>query len=205
MARRAADESNVFLNVPYDSGYEPCFLALLSALVALGRVPRCVLEITEAGQGRLVRIMELLARCPVSIHDLSRTGTPPRFNMPFELGMAYGIGALAKRRPLIMVLERVPRRLQRTLSDWPAKDAMIHDGKPFGVIVGVLDLLGRPRGNPEPEAVYGHWRELMRVARQVKRSRRQASVFHRSAFLEIVDAALLLAAKRGWVKESRVK
>jgi hypothetical protein len=50
------DPQSVFLNVPFDASYEKIFVALIVALISLGRVPRCVLEITDTGQGRMPRI-----------------------------------------------------------------------------------------------------------------------------------------------------
>jgi hypothetical protein len=82
---------SVFLNIPFDTSYEPLFIALISALVAIGRTPRCVLEVPEQGEGRLRRIFDLIRRCHVSVHDLSRVGLPVRFNMPFELGLAFAL------------------------------------------------------------------------------------------------------------------
>ncbi len=191
-ARRA---SSVFLNVPYDSGYERNFVALISSLVALGRAPRCVLEIAESGQGRLARIMKLMAQCPVSIHDLSRVGSPVRFNMPFELGLAYAIRSRRKGRQHILILERVPFRLQRTLSDWSGRDPVIHGGKPWGVIVAVLDALGTPTRNPDPTMVYGQWRELWRGAMRLRDDRKQRTIFQRSTYLRLVAAALEIARR----------
>jgi hypothetical protein len=60
MASPARDPRSVFLNVPFDRSYEPFFVTLVSALISLGQKPRCVLEVRERGQGRLVRIHELL-------------------------------------------------------------------------------------------------------------------------------------------------
>jgi len=74
------DSQAVFLNVSFDRSYERLFVAQISILVSLGRIPRCVLEIPEEGQGRLHRILGLLQQCPVSIHDLSRVGLPARFS-----------------------------------------------------------------------------------------------------------------------------
>src|SRR5258707_9226459 len=59
-SRREPRSRRVFLNVPFDKSYEPLFVALISALVALGRMPHCVLELPERGRGRLVRIIRLL-------------------------------------------------------------------------------------------------------------------------------------------------
>ncbi len=38
-------ERSVFLDVPFDARYEPLFVGLVAAVTALGRIPRCVLEI----------------------------------------------------------------------------------------------------------------------------------------------------------------
>src|SRR5437016_5813575 len=89
-----SDPRDVFLNVPFDKAYERQFVALIAAIVAIGRTPRCVLELPELGRGRLNRLFQHLRQCGVSVHDLSRVGTPVRFNMPFELGMACAISEL---------------------------------------------------------------------------------------------------------------
>jgi hypothetical protein len=89
--RRPPDENAVFLNVPYDLSYEPVFIGLVAALLALGRTPRCTLELSDRGQGRPARIFEILEESRVSIHDLSKVGLPVRFNMPFELGLAFAL------------------------------------------------------------------------------------------------------------------
>jgi hypothetical protein len=91
-----AVEKSVFLNVPYDKEYAPLFTALIAGLVALGRIPRCALEAQSEGKTRLQHIYGLLATCGSSIHDLSRVTLSgslnvPRFNMPFELGMAFAL------------------------------------------------------------------------------------------------------------------
>lgn len=92
----SAPDFTVFLNFPFDEGYSPLFLALIAGLVALNREPHCVLEIPSGEQNRLDRIYGLIERCGASIHDLSRVTLSgplrvPRFNMPFELGLAYSI------------------------------------------------------------------------------------------------------------------
>jgi len=51
---------SVFLNLPLDKSYERLFVAMISALVAIGRTPRCVLEVPEQGDGRLARILHLI-------------------------------------------------------------------------------------------------------------------------------------------------
>src|SRR3990172_2297396 len=69
-ARRAP--SRVFVNAPYDGRYERLFVSLIAGLVALGRQPVCAVAAADAGEGRLRRILDLISKCDLSIHDLSR-------------------------------------------------------------------------------------------------------------------------------------
>ena len=85
---------NVFVNVPFDDKYEPLFEALVFTISACGYRVRCALEDDDSGDIRLDKLVELIRECPRSIHDLSRIepgeNDLPRFNMPFELGLALG-------------------------------------------------------------------------------------------------------------------
>src|SRR3954468_22203921 len=146
-ARCTADEQSVFLNVPFDPSYERLFVALICSLVAIGRRPRCVLELPELGQGRLNRLLELIESCPVSINDLSCVNTPVRFNMPFELGIAVAMRHLDSQRAFI-VLEGKRFRLQKTLSDLNGIDPENHNRSSPGVFSCVLSSLGSEAGNP---------------------------------------------------------
>lgn len=195
------DDRAVFLNVPFDSGYEPLFVALIASLVAIGRIPRSVLEIAESGQGRLRRILSQMESCKVSLHDLSRVGGPARFNMPFELGIAYALRALhgRARNYLFVLMESEPHRLSRTLSDLAGHDPSIHRGKPMGVITAVLDSLGSGANDPSPRDVYLMWLRLQRAARRLKEQQRRNSLFSRMMFNRLVVAATELAADAAFI------
>ena len=92
---RPRRESNgfAFLNIPYDDEFEDLYLAYIAGLCGLGLKPRATVEI-PGSQRRLDRIYDLIRQCRYSFHDLSRVeidSSPPptpRFNMPFELGLA---------------------------------------------------------------------------------------------------------------------
>jgi len=191
------DERAVFLNVPFDASYEPLFIALIASIVSVGRIPRSVLEISESGQGRLGRILDQMEACRVSLHDLSRVGQPARFNMPFELGLAYALRSYHRstRRYLFVLLERVPHRLSRTLSGLAGHDPLIHSGKPIGVMTAVLDSIGSSRDYPSSEDVYSIWRRLMKVSRTLKARYRTDSIYSRRMFNSLVAAASQLAAE----------
>jgi hypothetical protein len=196
MARRPAAASSVFINAPFDKAYERQFIAIVASTIAIGRTPRCVLEIPERGTGRLRRLLELIEGCDVSLHDLSRVGIPARFNMPFELGLACAVANLRERRPrhAFILLETKPYRLQKTLSDLNGFDPYIHNGTIAGTIDSVLDAL-RPRsGAPAPSAVFRFYRTLAVVANELTNNGRQ-TLFTRSRFLELVAVGIQRAAQ----------
>ncbi|SPF56031.1 hypothetical protein SBA4_7670004 [Candidatus Sulfopaludibacter sp. SbA4] len=96
--RRGTARDGVFLNVPYDSAFADLFLAYIAGVAAFDLEPRATLEIV-GGERRLDRTFELIERCRYSVHDLSRVEVDarrptPRFNMPFELGLAVAWSAL---------------------------------------------------------------------------------------------------------------
>jgi hypothetical protein len=189
-------EKNVFLNVPFDRHFQPLFLAIIAGLTALGREPHCVLEVPSAGQSRLDRIYGLLASCESSIHDLSRVNLSgrlqlPRFNMPFELGMAF---ALARHGPhKLFVLERRAYRLQASLSDLNGLDPHVHGGTQAGVLRCVLDCFGTPSGAPPFSLLKVLATRLNRAVSNLQREQGFETPFHPYMFRQIVQAAGELA------------
>src|SRR5258708_29123593 len=113
-ASQARAQRGVFINVPYDAGYEQNFLALISALISIGRSHRCAAEERVLGRIRVHQIFKLLKGCKVSIHDLCRVAPPPRFNIPFELGMAYVLSKLQGHK--FIMIEAKEYRSDVTLS-----------------------------------------------------------------------------------------
>ena len=154
-----ASAADVFLNVPYDKNYEPVLLALTAALVALGRTPRLTFEVPDDGVGRIKRIIDLIRLCPVSFHDLSAVEPPPRFNMPFELGLACAVQHLRKKHRYF-ILEAEPHRLDRHLSDLKGVDHKVHHGKPAEAIAAVLEVLDKPGYRPNAKEVLGLYEEM---------------------------------------------
>jgi hypothetical protein len=137
VAKRRVRES-VFLNVPYDAGFENLFLAYIVGISAFGFTPRATLEI-PFGQRRLDRILSLIRQSRYSIHDLSRVQLDPaaprtpRFNMPFELGLTVAMERSGDGDHSWIVCETVPHRIKKSLSDLDGTDAYIHGGTVAGV------------------------------------------------------------------------
>lgn len=181
--------TDVFFNVPFDAEYEPLYLALIAGLTGLGLVPRCVLEIPADAGTRLDRILGLIKSCSTSLHDLSRvkgTRGVPRFNMPFEAGLAIAWAKVAgPRSHRWFVLEAKPFRIQKSLSDLNGFDPLIHGGTAAGVLRSLLNAFGRPgTTRRDLDKVL---RPLRAVARDMKKKR--VVLYSRDGFSSLVVAS----------------
>ncbi len=193
---------NVFLNVPFDPRYGSLFIALISGLTALGIEPHCVLEVPSDGQNRLERIYGLIASCGASVHDLSRVSLSgplrvPRFNMPFELGLAYALNRWQPHQ--FFVFEAREHRLQVSLSDLNGYDPQIHGGTQPGILRCILDCFGPPDGAPSFAVLEALTRKLNRSASQLQREQGLQSPFHPYLFRRTVWAAAELARAEGLI------
>jgi hypothetical protein len=126
--RSALLTNSVFLNLPFDREYEEIFVGNVVGLITLGLEPRSVIELDETGEGRMERLFRLMGKCGSSIHDLSYRGDEFRYNMPFELGIAFALGRSGGKRRLV-VFEAKKRDLLRTLTDLRGFDPKIHSMK----------------------------------------------------------------------------
>ena len=177
-------ETNVFLNVPFDRKFERPFVALVVGVVAHGGIPRCVLELPSSKQ-RLARLLRLIRSCDISFHDLSRVqstrtthGLVPRFNMPFELGLAV----MHDRR--FFVLEERPYRLLASLSDLNGFDPLVHHNDPRVVLSKLRDALrSTPHSPTQRELVTVYERVRDMTFAQLRRD--GADLFSRSVFDEL--------------------
>jgi len=200
--QKTKDES-VFLNIPYDPQFTRLYLAYITALSAVGFVPRATLGI--AGNRRLDRIASLIENCSFSIHDLSRVQldrhapSTPRFNMPFELGLAVARSRTDPRHKWF-VFESVNRRLSKSLSDLDGTDPYIHDGTVSGVMREVCNAFVSPADQPTVPALMKMYRDLSGNSEQVLKNAGAKSMFTARVFS---DLCLGAASLRGKYLESR--
>jgi len=152
---------SVFLNLPYDRRFKSLYLAYIAGVSAFGMTPRTTLEISGS-ERRLDRIYNVIRECSYSIHDLSRVQldrrppATPRFNMPFELGLAVAHEKSGGKHAWF-VFEEVDERLEKSLSDLKGSDVYIHHGKISSVFakLGNAFLRQRPRPTvPQMTAIY---------------------------------------------------
>ena len=139
---------------------------------------------------RLDRIIELIAACRYSFHDLSRidvAGGTPRFNMPFELGLAVGRQPRRKLKHEWFVFEAQRYRLQRSLSDLNGTDAHIHHGEPHRLLVELTNALVRADRQPTIEELTEVYRFLQRGAERIREA--NAGLYGARAFRDLVVLA----------------
>ncbi len=151
------DSLSVFINVPFDDTYAPLFEALVFAVTACGYRVRCALEDDDSGNIRMDKLDRLIRQSPRSIHDLSRIelgdNELPRFNMPFELGLAIGAKRFGPHRKndAIKIMVAEPYKLPSYLSDLGGNDPSAHHRSPDRVIKIVRDFLHQsPEGGLLP-------------------------------------------------------
>ena len=169
---------------------------MIAGLCTFGLRPRATLEIPSPTR-RLDRILELISACRYSFHDLSRvqlSGGAPRFNMPFEVGLAV---ATARWRPAHQwfLLEAHPYRIQRTLSDLSGTDAYVHGDGPRGLLIALTDALVRAAKQPTLDELYRMFQILSAEATGIRRN--YGTLFGARAFRDLVVVAVDFATREG--------
>src|SRR3954466_1028174 len=130
-------ELRVFVNCPFDAKYLPILHPILFAIHDLGFQARhALIDNTAALRAR--RIYEELEGSLYSIHELGQVALSaksklPRFNMPFEAGIAYSLheeGVSGGAPHHMLLLDKAPYRIQASMSDAAGIDGRAHKGNP---------------------------------------------------------------------------
>ena len=201
---RAAEsrDRSVFLNIPYDAAFENLLLAYIAGISAFGFTPRATLEI-PFGQRRLDRILDLIARCKYSIHDLSRVqldrSVPrtPRFNMPFELGLTVALERAAYPDHSWVVCETLRRRINKSLSDLDGTDTYVHDGTVAGVFRELGNAFVGSHRQPTVTEMWQIYRVMRAQFRSVLRKAGARDAFNARVFKELCVLASTAADELG--------
>jgi hypothetical protein len=199
--RKRVKQESAFLNIPYDRRYESLYLAFIAGLCAFGLTPRATIEIPSPKR-RLERIIELIRGCEYSFHDLSRveldrhSPATPRFNMPFELGLAVDWAGGADSGHEWFVFESKAHRLEKSLSDLNGTDPHVHDGTAHGVLRGLTNALTRKRHRPDLAQLDAIYRDLRKAARKIKLELKGGSLFEARPFQDLAVLARQLAQAR---------
>jgi hypothetical protein len=201
-----AASASVFINCPFDEQYQPIFDAIVFCVVACGFVPRCTLELTDAGEVRIEKIYGLISQCNHSIHDISRTEVAdqpyqlPRFNMPLELGIFLGAkrfgGKSSHKRCIIM--DRAPYRYKRFISDIGGQDVRAHDRNPAQAIRRVRDWFQSAPGKAAIPGGAMIWRKYRQFRQELPPIAEEAQLDPEQ--LTFIDFRQLVTS---WLKEHR--
>ena len=156
--RSSEPNPSVFINCPFDRGYVPCFEALIFTITASGYRVRCALEDDDGANIRFGKLLRLIRESRRTIHDLSRIelgpSALPRFNMPFELGLAVDakhFGNPKQRKKTALVMVRANHALPTYLSDMGGSDQQAHNNDPSEAMRVVGRYLHQtPEGGPVP-------------------------------------------------------
>lgn len=164
-------ERGVFINCPLDDGYLPLLRPLLFTVVSLGFEPMLAIGRSDAGETRIQKIMELIVKSRLGIHDLSRCqarkkGEFFRLNMPLELGLDHGCkifkgGKWASKRSLVLETERY--RYQAAISDLSGSDIVAHKDEPEEIVRVVRNWLVQEADARSISAsrLYGYFNDFM--------------------------------------------
>ena len=191
-----------FLNIPYDSKFENLYLAYIVGLTAHGLVPRATLGVPR-DQRRLQRIFDLIRSCRYSVHDLSRIqldlGPPraPRFNMPFELGLAVAWATLNPREHSWVGCDEVAHRPIRSISDLNGTDFHTHHGTVEGVLSSLCNAFVSRTQRPTVPNMWTVYRLLRKTIPSLQREVGARSLFEARVFTELV-----VTARRLWEQQS---
>lgn len=206
MKIKKPDETSVFLNFPYDPSYEQNYVALLTGVIGLGRKPWTALEIVEQGEGRLRRIFERMEYCKASIHDLSPIGRRRRFNMAFELGLAFALKRYQERHDYhVLILEKMSGRMRDTLSDLDGFQPLIHNGSPRQLLLRLLDAFGTTEIDPPIGALVAIQREVTRAAERLKKKHRRKDIYTPTIFRSLRATTLALVRDIGLIAPGTLK
>jgi hypothetical protein len=198
-ARQRTRES-VFLNVPYDAPFERLLLAYIASLSCFGFAPRATLGIPFSKR-RLDRILDLIASCDYSVHDLSRVQLDrrpprtPRFNMPFELGLAVALARSHHRKDTWLVCESRAYRAQKSLSDINGTDIYVHDGTIAGVFREMCQAFVRRKQQPTVAQMWLVYGVLRKGLKTVLRDAGARDVYSARVFQDLCVMASAAAKK----------
>jgi hypothetical protein len=190
----------VFLNIPYDRAFEPLYLAYIAGLSAFRLAPRARLQI-PGGERRLDRILDLIRECRYSFHDLSRVElnlkrpATPRFNMPFELGLAVAWQRFGEPAHTWCVFESRGWRAGKSLSDLSGTDVYVHGSTPAGIFHELCNALVLAHHQPSVAQMATIYRKLRRGLPSLMKNAGAKSAFEARVFADLIVVAKGLAGQ----------
>jgi hypothetical protein len=142
---KMAETDCVFINCPFDKEYKELLRPMMFTLIYFHLLPVLATIRNDSGEQRLSKILSCMKKCKYSIHDLSRLQVKepdvPRMNMPFELGIDFGIRFSGPKfsGKRFLVLELCSHDLKPALSDIAGCDPKAHGNSPEKIVSLIRD------------------------------------------------------------------
>jgi hypothetical protein len=199
LLQRRSRLKTAFINLAYVDSNESLYLALIAGLAGFGLVPVAALH-DPTSNPQLSRIYTLIEESVISFHDLSYvTLDPPgpktpRFNMPFELGLAVAVSCSGNRQHRWFVLEKKRHRAAKSLSDISGANVQLHDGRAPSVLRAVSNALARHNPRPTIKQLEAIYADVRKKARSLKTVDGWSSVFLQAPFKELRVLASMSAS-----------
>jgi hypothetical protein len=158
---------SVFLNIPYDKGFEDLYLAYIVGLSQLGF--RLNVTLAVPNQGRLDTIIELIEKSDL-FH--SKRG---------------------KDKHRVYIFDAKPYRAQRSTSDVNGIDPQVHNGSPKNLMVGLRNIFRQPGDVTTVPEMLASYRALQKQLSNIRKRAGGGSLFGAAIFQDIVLASLIEA------------
>lgn len=190
MATKQKRAHTAFINLAYVDSNEQMFLALIAGLAGFGLVPVAALH-DPTTDPQLARIFGLLEDSVISFHDLSyvRLDDPkpktPRFNMPFELGLAVASALGSNREHRWFVLDTKAHRAWKALSDISGSNVQLHNRKAPAVMRAISNALARHNPHPTLAQLLAIYEDVRAKAHKLKTVDRWPNVFLPAPFKDL--------------------
>ena len=195
-----------FINMPYAPRYEGVYLAFIAGLAGFGMVPTAAVK-DPSSHFQLDRIFKLVTESDYSFHDLSHMSLDkvkpctPRFNMPFELGLAIATARLKNPNHQWFVFDTQRHRVIKALSDLGGVTVRVHDKSPDSILRCLVNALDRQGRKPSFRELQTIFTAVQKVAKKLKRNF-GPDLFDTRPFGELSYVAVQAAAELLHVKNS---
>ncbi len=187
------NEKNVFINCPFDNEYFILLKPLLFTIVYVDLNPQ-ICETSDSGENRLQKINNLMSISKFSIHDLSRVEKIkgkryPRFNMPFECGIDFGLKMSLFPEKKFLILEKEQYRYKEIISDISGNDIGSHKEDPEQLIKVIRDWFRKLNIKvPGYKSIWYSYNEFNEdFIRILKNNDNNPNNIHELPFVEIIE------------------
>lgn len=127
-------DKSVFINCPFDKGYGEIQSYIVFTILYLGFEPKIASSISDSGDIRISKIIDMISQSRYSIHDISRLKAKKkdeyyRLNMPLELGIDIGVRGYSQKHndKRFLILSSTPYDYRKAASDLAGYDIEAHE------------------------------------------------------------------------------